>query len=200
MIGVLTVGYLGFPGSSAGEESTCKTGDPSSIPGLGRSSWRRDRPPTPVHLGFPGVSDGKESACSAGDLSSVSGSGTSPGGGHGNPLQYSCLENPMDGGAWRATVSGVAKSQTRLSDWAKHSVFTGVGIWSNWEAGSWLLMIRGPLAMVKKGLSQLQSWPWFWVLLPLPCDWCKASHLWPAAGLTTSFVRNRGCPSSLVWG
>ena len=116
MIGWGTVGYLGFPGSSAGKESTCKTGDPGSIPGLGRSSWRRDRLPTPVLLGFSGVSDGKESACSAGDLSSISGSGRSPGGGHGNPLQYSCLENPMDGGAWRATVSGVAKSQTRLSD------------------------------------------------------------------------------------
>ena len=50
------------------------------------------------------------------DLSSIPGSGRSPGGGHGNPLQYSCLENPMDRGAWRATVHRVAKSQTRLSD------------------------------------------------------------------------------------
>ena len=46
------------------------------------------------------------------DLSSIPGSGRSPGGGHGNPLQYSCLENPMDRGAWRATVHRVAKSQT----------------------------------------------------------------------------------------
>ena len=45
---------------------------------------------------------------------SIPGSGRSPGGGHGSPLQYSCLENPMDRGAWRATVHGVAKSQTRL--------------------------------------------------------------------------------------
>ena len=50
-----------------------------------------------------------------GDTSSIPGSGRSPGGGHGNPLQCSCLENPMDRGAWRATVHGVAKSQTRLS-------------------------------------------------------------------------------------
>ena len=64
----------------------------------------------------PGGSDGKESACNAGDLGSISGSGRSPGGGHGNPLQYFCLENPMDGGAWRATVHEVTKSQTRLSD------------------------------------------------------------------------------------
>ena len=64
----------------------------------------------------PGGSDGKESACNAGDLGSISGSGRSPGGEHGNPLQYFCLENPMDGGAWRATVHEVAKSQTRLSN------------------------------------------------------------------------------------
>ena len=67
-------------------------------------------------MGSPGGSDGKESACSAGDLGSVSGSGRFPGEGHGNPLQYSRLENPMDRGAWRATVQGVAESQTRLRD------------------------------------------------------------------------------------
>ena len=49
------------------------------------------------------------------DVGSVPGSGRSPGGGHGNPLQYSCLENPMDKGAWWATVHRVAKSRTRLS-------------------------------------------------------------------------------------
>ena len=66
--------------------------------------------------GFPGGSDVKESACNARDLGSIPGLGRSPGGGHGNPLCYSCLENPMDRGAWRATVHGVAKSQTQLSD------------------------------------------------------------------------------------
>ena len=66
--------------------------------------------------GFPGGSEGKESACNAGDLGSIPGSGRSPGGGNGNPLQYSCLENSMDRGAWRATVHGVAKSWTQLSD------------------------------------------------------------------------------------
>ena len=54
--------YVGFPGSSAGEESTCNAGDPGSIPGLGRFPGRRDRPPTPVFFGFPGGSDGKKSA------------------------------------------------------------------------------------------------------------------------------------------
>ena len=62
-----------------------------------------------------GGSDGKESACNAGDTGdedSIPGSGRSPGGGHGNPLQYSCLENPMDRGAWGSTVHGVAESRT----------------------------------------------------------------------------------------
>ena len=59
----------------------------------------------------------KNPPASAGDvryLGSIPGLGRSPGGGHGNPLQYSCLENPMDRGAWRVTVHGVAESQTRL--------------------------------------------------------------------------------------
>ena len=67
-------------------------------------------------LGFPGGSEVKASACNVGDLGSIPGSGRSPGEGNGNPLQYSCLENPMDRGAWQATVHGVAKSWTRLSD------------------------------------------------------------------------------------
>ena len=69
-----------------------------------------------LSLGFPGGSDGKESACNAGDLGSISVLGRSPGEGNGTPLQYSCLENPMDGGAWLAAVHEVLKSQTRLSD------------------------------------------------------------------------------------
>ena len=63
-----------------------------------------------VTEGFLGASDGKESACSAGVLSSISGSGRSPGEGNGPPLQYSCLEDPMDRGAWRATVHEVEKT------------------------------------------------------------------------------------------
>ena len=63
-------------------------------------------------LGFPGGSEVKASASNAGDLGLVLGLGKSPGEGNGNPLQYSCLENPMDGEAWQATVHGVAKSQT----------------------------------------------------------------------------------------
>ena len=62
--------------------------------------------PKEKQKGFPGGASGKEPACSAGDIrdaSLIPGSGRSPAGGHGNPFQYSCLENPMDRGAWRAT-------------------------------------------------------------------------------------------------
>ena len=67
-------------------------------------------------MGFPGGSEVKASAWNAGVPGSIPGSGRSPGEGNGNPLQYSCLENPMEGGAWWATVHGVTKSQTGLSD------------------------------------------------------------------------------------
>ena len=64
-------------------------------------------------MSFPSGSIGKESACNKGDtrdLGLIPGSGRFPGGGDGNPLQYSCLENPLDRGAWRATIHGVAES------------------------------------------------------------------------------------------
>ena len=60
-------------------------------------------------MGFPCSSVGKESICNAGDLGSIPGLGRTPGGGNGNPLQYPCLENPMDRGAWQAIVHGVAR-------------------------------------------------------------------------------------------
>ena len=63
-------------------------------------------------LGFSGGSEFKVSACNAVDLGLISGLGRSPGEGNGNLLQYSCLDNPMDGGAWWARVHGVAKSRT----------------------------------------------------------------------------------------
>ena len=65
---------------------------------------------------FPGGSDGKVSVYNVGDPGSSPGLGRSPGEGNDNPLQYYCLENPMDRGAWKATVYGVAKSRTQLSD------------------------------------------------------------------------------------
>ena len=68
------------------------------------------------YLGSPGGSDGKESTCNVGDLGSISGSRKSPRERNGYPLQYSCLENSMDSGAWQAAVHGIPKTWTRLSD------------------------------------------------------------------------------------
>ena len=100
---------MGFLGGSAGKESACNAGDHGLIPG-------RYRLPTPVFLGFPDVSDGKESVCNVGDLGSIPGLGRSSGEVNGYPLQHSDLGISMDRGAWQATVHGVRKSQTQLSD------------------------------------------------------------------------------------
>ena len=69
-----------------------------------------------LKLRSTGGSDSKESTCNVGDPGLIPGLGRSPGEGNGNPLQYSCLGNPMDGGAWQTTVHGMAKSQTWWSD------------------------------------------------------------------------------------
>ena len=78
-------------------------------------------------MGFPGVSDDKESACGVGDQDSIPGLGRSPKEGNGNSLQYSCLENPMGGGAWQATVHGVAMSRTRLNNFTLYT-FQGASL------------------------------------------------------------------------
>ena len=97
----------------------------------------------PFHQGFPGGSEVKASACNAGDLGSIPRSERSPEEGNGNPLQYSCLENPMDGGAWWATAHGVAKSWTQLIDFTfipfhNHlvaEVTQHVVMWAHLDAG-----------------------------------------------------------------
>ena len=71
-------------------------------------------------MGFPGDASGKESTCNTGDTGLIPGSGRSPGGGHGNPLQYSCLENSMDRGAWWATVQRAAK-ESDMTEVTKHA-------------------------------------------------------------------------------
>ena len=71
------------------------------------------------HVGFPGGSDGKECACNAEDLGSIPGLGRSPGGGHGNPLQYSCLENRRGQRSLQATVHGLHRG--RHNGETKHS-------------------------------------------------------------------------------
>ena len=105
----------GFPGSSAGKESTCNAGDPSSIPGSERSPGQWRGLPTPVFVSFPGALDGKESTCNVEDLGSVPGLGRSPRDGKGYPLQYSILENSTD-----CIVHGVSKSQTGVSNYSWH--------------------------------------------------------------------------------
>ena len=79
--------------------------------------------------GFPGGSDNNASAYNAGDLGSIPGSRRSPGEGNGNPLQYSCLKNPVDRGTWWITTHGVAKSQTQLSEFHSFNVITQSIFW-----------------------------------------------------------------------
>ena len=98
---------MGFPGSTAGKESTCSAGDPGSISGSGRSPAEGIGYPTPVFAGFPGGSDGKESACNVGDLGLIPGFRRPPEEGKGYPLQYSGLENSVD-----YIVHGLANGQT----------------------------------------------------------------------------------------
>ena len=119
---------MSFPGGSAGKESTCNVEDLGLISGLGRSpregngyllqySSLENSTDCIIHWvakSWTWLSN-RSSAGDARNVGSIPGSGRSPGEGNGTPLQYSCLENPMDRRAWRATVCGVAKSQTWLS-------------------------------------------------------------------------------------
>ena len=89
--------YYGFLVAQLVKKTTCNVEDLAWEGGYG---------------GFPSGSDGEESACNSGDPGSIPGSGRSPGEGNGNPLQYSCLENSMDRGAWQDIVHGIAKSWT----------------------------------------------------------------------------------------
>ena len=84
--------------------------------------WLSEIRPSPQrHRAFPAALVVKNPSANAGDLGYIPGLGRSPGEGNGNPLQYSCLENPMDGEAWCATVHGVAKSRTRLKQLSRSS-------------------------------------------------------------------------------
>ena len=95
-------------------------------------SWRRDRLPTLVFSGFPGGSDGKEFACNVGDLGSIPGLGRSPGGGHGNPLQYYGLENPMDRGACFQGGTCISLSvllKCKCSAWTLRNLLIFCSLW-----------------------------------------------------------------------
>ena len=113
----------GFPGNSPGKESTCNSGDPGSIFGSGRFPGEGIGYPLPYSWvplvaqmvkNLPSLWEGRS------NLGSIPGLGRLPERGHGNPFQYSCLGNPLDRGAWRATVHWVAKSRTRLSKQANN--------------------------------------------------------------------------------
>ena len=111
--------------------------------------------------GFPGGSDGKESSCNAGNLGLISELGRSPGEGNGNPLQYSCLENPMDRGACQATIHGVAKSQTGLGT---HTHFPGGSAGKEFacnagDLGSIPGLGRSPGQTTRERLSSPVFWP-----------------------------------------
>ena len=116
--------------------------------------------------GFPGGSAVKNPPANAGDAGTINGSGRSPGEENGNLLQCSCLENPMDRGAWRATVHGVAKSQTRLSDRTTKITTNESGRvklgWSpDWLAPGPLLLRQNP-----RFPGRRNTWTW-----TLPRSW-----------------------------
>ena len=101
----IALNLWGLPGDAVVKNPSANAGD----------AWVRKIPW--IRRTFPGGSDGKESVCNAGYPGLIPESGRPPGEENGNPLQYSCLRSPMDRETWRATVHGVAKSQTQLSDY-----------------------------------------------------------------------------------
>ena len=100
---------------------------------------------THYHTGFPSGSEGKEPACTVGDPHLIPGLGRSPREGNGNPLQYSCLKNPMHSGAWQATIHGVTKSRTWMSNFT--FIIIHPGMWKECWSISWetLVLISGQI-------------------------------------------------------
>ena len=141
-----------------------------------------------VTLSFPGGSDGKESACNAEDPGSIPGLGRSPGEGHGYPLQYSGLENPMDRGAWGATVHGVAKSQTRLSD---NGNFMPKPLEETLNClAQWLYHFGFPLAVYEdSSFSTSSPAPCYYKFLILAIQVCMKWHHSCSVGCLFTFLR-----------
>ena len=130
-----------------------------------------------IRSGVPGGSDGKESACSEGDPGSIPGSGRCPGEGSGDPLQCSCLEKPMDRGAWWATVLGVTKSWMCLSDWHFH-FHTIIGIQEE-RKGRCLVLCAFDSSV--QSLSRVWLWP------------CGLKHSRPPCPSSTLGVYSDSC-------
>ena len=138
-------------------------------------------------MGFPGDSNGKESTCNAEDLGSIPGLGRYPREGNGNSLQYSCLENSMDRGAWWTTAHGVAKSRTWLNDFTftcQMDKLMSAWFWIKWYSWKFSEFHAGhpffQSSVIKSVLQelcpwglmdnylQLQSWKWMNTLNMLP--------------------------------
>ena len=144
--------------------------------------------------GFPGGSDSKESACNAGDLGSIPGWERPPGGGHGNPFQYFCLENPMDRRAWWAAVHRATKTQSQLKLLSPYACWAS----RNWP---WLKLhlprcafcwLEKKLKTTNRGVAQTAEWH------DSVCVWKR--FLFLLGGLITRFSN---FPLSLlrwVWG
>ena len=107
---------MGFPHNSVGKESACNAENTGLIPGSGKSPEEGIDYPLPVFLGFPGGSVSKEPTCDTGELGSIPGLGRSRGGGHGNPIQYSCLENPQG----QRSLAGCNPWGRKESDMTEH--------------------------------------------------------------------------------
>ena len=120
-------------------------------------------------MDFPGGSEGKEPTCNAGDLGLIPGLGRSPGGGHGNPLQYSCLENPYGQRSLAATVHGVAKSRTRLS--TRSTILSPARVRIFFEAQS-----------LKKPVTRHSSFRNVFTFIRLECQERLTDILWRRAG------------------
>ena len=123
--------------------------------------------------GLPGWLSGEESTCSAGasgDKGSIPGSGRSPGGGHGNPFQYFCLENPLDRWAWQAIVHRVAKSRTQLK-WPSTHAWMKYGRWvkrtPEWKSGGQTSALS-PITWTPSNKSL-----WSWIVLS-----CQTEVIW----------------------
>ena len=110
--------------------------------------------------GFPDGSEGKESACNVGDLSLIAGLGRSPGEENGNPVQYSCLENSMDGGIWQATVHGVTKRSDRTEQLHFHFLCARSLQSCLTLCDPWTVAHQAPLSM---GFSRQEYWSGLWL-------------------------------------
>ena len=128
--------------------------------------------------GFPGGSVVKNPPVHTGDADSISGLGGSPGEGNGNPLQYSCQENPMDRSVWWATVHRVTKSRTRLSDWppptrsfVTERVIIAAGTVYLLSLNSYFTITIIIILPMPRGMQDLSSLSWDWTHAPCTGSW-----------------------------